>query len=334
MGHPLLSLTKRAFALYARVVLFCSCVTGLTTKGVDPATLDWPTLAFTQAATNRFNNPTAIAHAGDGSERLFVAERSGRVWIIQNGKVLPEPFLDISSKVISSGFEQGLLGLAFPPGFAARQHFYAYYTASANDPDRPKRNFIVISRFQVSFNPNHAVPRTETVIMTLLKDEDYHNGGHLTFGPDGYLYIGVGDGGPHGDPQNRAQNLQSLFGKILRIDVENGDETYRIPPTNPFAGNTDARPEIWAYGLRNPWRFSFDRATGDLYIGDVGQQGFEEVNFQPGASAGGENYGWRIMEGPANYNVPAGFTNFHTLTEPIISYDHPSMGGDGGQGSV
>lgn len=319
----------------------CRLVTLLSTAwaifSVDAASeIDWPVLAFNEVVTNRFTSPTAIAHAGDGSGRLFVAQRDGRVWIIKNGKVLPEAFLDISATVTTKGPEQGLLGLAFPPNFAASQHFYAYYTMATNFPSQydPPQSLVVISRFQVSFNPDRAPARTEEKLIVLQKREDYHNGGQLAFGPDGYLYIGIGDGGPHFDPENRAQNLKSLFGKILRIDVENAGSGYAIPPTNPFRGNTNALPEIWAYGLRNPWRFSFDRATGDLFIGDVGEGRYEEVDFQPAASAGGQNYGWRIMEGPGKSDVPAGFTNFPSLTAPILSYDHEPLGGDGGQGSV
>jgi glucose/arabinose dehydrogenase len=296
--------------------------------------LESPVLALKQVVTNNFLSPTSITHAGDGSQRMFVAQQDGRIWIIMDGQVLPQPFLNLSSQVATNGPEQGLLGLAFPPNFRSSQHFYAYYTVATNPPFQRTRTLIIISRFNVSLNPNYAPARSEEVLLRIEKTEDYHNGGQLAFGPDGYLYIGIGDGGPHGDPENRAQNLKTFFGKILRIDVENSGAGYRIPPNNPFVGDTNAVPEIWAYGLRNPWRFSFDRDTGDLYIGDVGEGAFEEVDVQPAHSPGGQNYGWPIVEGPINYNVPAGFTNFPSLTGPIVYYDHLAMGGDGGRGSV
>jgi glucose/arabinose dehydrogenase len=318
----------------AFVALFVIAL-GLILPGGHAADIvDWPTLVVSEVVTNQFQKPTCLVSAADGTGRFFVGEQGGKIWIIRNGKLEPTPFFDLSTKVTTAGPEQGLLGLTFPPDFASKQYFYVYYTVAAAETYQPKHNFIVVSRFHVSLDPNVAGLRTEELILTLPKDEDYHNGGQLAFGPDGFLYIGVGDGGPQGDPNNRAQDLTSRFGKILRIDVESGAKPYAIPATNPFVGNTNALPEIWAHGLRNPWRFSFDRLTGDLYIGDVGQWAFEEVDFQPANSRGGENYGWRITEGPANYTVPAGFTNFAALTQPIATYDHLMMGGDGGQGSV
>jgi hypothetical protein len=293
------------------------------------STADWPLLQFTPVVTNRFDSPTCIASANDATGRLFIGERSGKVWIIRSGQRFTTPSLDISSLVTTTEPEQGLLGLAFPADFSSKQCFYACYAAKTN-----ATNHIVVSRFHMSFDPNVASSRSEEIILKLSKPDTYHNGGHLAFGPDGYLYVGVGDGGPHGDTFNRAQDLSSLFGKILRIDVEGGREPYSIPQSNPFAGQPNVRPEIWAYGLRNPWRFSFDRATGDLWIGDVGQGFFEEVDFQSAKSRGGENYGWRIKEGLSRFNVPPEFADFNTLTSPIFTYDHASMGGDGGQGSV
>jgi hypothetical protein len=183
-------------------------------------------------------------------------------------------------------------------------------------------NSVVIARFQTSTNANVADVTNEQIIMIIPKPFDNHNAGQLAFGPDGFLYIGTGDGGSEGDPLNYGQNTQTLLAKILRIDVESGLSPYAIPTNNPFVGNTNYVPETWVYGLRNPWRFSFDRATGDLYIGDVGQNTYEEIDFQPAGSPGGQNYGWRIMEGPSNYNVPPGFTNFSALTPPVMSYNH------------
>jgi hypothetical protein len=324
---------RRMFAIFWILVTlaFASAIQLLANS---ESVVEWPTISLAEIATNRFLKPTCIAGSDDGSGRLFVGEQGGKIWIVKNGKVESAPFLDLSAKVITTGPEQGLLGLAFPPGFASKQYFYVYYTASPRDPLRPKLSYVVVSRFYVTFDPNLASARAEDVILKTGKDEDFHNGGHLVFGPDGFLYIGIGDGGPQGDEKNRAQDLTTRFGKLLRIDVESGAKPYAIPSSNPFVGNTNVLPEIWAYGLRNPWRFSFDRLTGDLYIGDVGQWAYEEVDFQPANSRGGENYGWRIKEGPADYEIPPGFTNFTALTPPIISYDHQMMGGDGGQGSV
>ncbi len=279
-------------------------------------------LSFTQAVTRTFSRPVAITHAGDSSGRLFIVTQSGYVWITQGSNSLTDPFLDISNRVNSAGFEQGLLGLAFPPGFPAKNYFYVDYTR--------KDNAVVISRFFLSAtNANVANTNSEQILLVIPKPAIIHNGGQLAFGPDGYLYVGVGDGGPEGDPLNTGQNTANLLGKILRIDVESGASPYGIPPGNPFVGQTNYAPEIWALGLRNPWRFSFDRLTGDLYIGDVGQAQYEEIDFQPTASPGGQNYGWRIIEGPVTYNVPPGFTNFGALTAPVAWYNHNILPTDG-----
>ena len=199
--------------------------------------------------------------------------------------------------------------------FDQQPFFYVDYT-------RQSDGAVVISRFQVSTNSNGADTNSEQIVKVISKPYDNHNGGQLAFGPDGFLYIGVGDGGSEGDPLNNAQSTNTLLGKILRSDVESGVSPYRVPADNPLVGNSNALPEIWAYGLRNPWRFSFDRLTGDLYIGDVGEQLYEEIDFQPAGSPGGQNYGWRIIEGPVTYNVPPGFTNFSALTAPVAWYNH------------
>jgi glucose/arabinose dehydrogenase len=300
----------------------------------DETPIDWPTLVFTQPVTNKFNRPVCITRAGDNSQRLFVVEQTGRVWIIQSNSVLAQPFLDISSKVLSNGAEQGFLGLAFPPGFSNSHHFYVDYT-------RQTDGAIVISRFFLSLtNSNVADTQSEQIIKIISKPIptttfNNHNAGQLAFGPDGYLYIGIGDGGSEGDPLNNGQKASTLLGKILRIDVESGATPYAVPPDNPFVGNTNYAPEIWALGLRNPWRFSFDDLTGDLYIGDVGQNKYEEIDFQPAGSLGGQNYGWRVMEGTNNYTVPFGFTNFSSLTPPVSVYDHASLPfGPYGSGAV
>ena len=254
----------------------------------------------------------SVAHAGDGSGRLFIVLQTGQILIYNGGRVLARPFLDISNLVSCCG-ERGLLGLAFHPAYASNGSFYVNYT--------DRRGNTVVARYSVSrLSPNLANPLSATTLLTVDQPYANHNGGQLQFGPDGYLYIGLGDGGSAGDPQNNAQNLGTLLGKILRVDVDGGSP-YAIPPDNPFVGVEGARPEIWAYGLRNPWRFSFDRLTGDIFIGDVGQDEWEEINFQPASSAGGENYGWRLMEGGDCYDPPTG-CNPEGLVLPILEYDH------------
>ncbi|MBI4637763.1 MAG: PQQ-dependent sugar dehydrogenase [Candidatus Rokubacteria bacterium] len=264
-----------------------------------------------EAIVTGLANPVAIANAGDGWNRLFIALQAGQILIYDSGQLLPNPFLDISSLVSCCG-EQGLLGVAFHPSYASNGFFYVNYTNLAGDT--------VVARYRVSADANLADPASAVILLTVDQPFTNHNGGQLQFGPDGYLYIGMGDGGSGGDPGNRAQNLGELLGKLLRIDVDGGTP-YAIPATNPFVGTPGARGEIWAYGLRNPWRFSFDRLTGDLFIGDVGQESREEVDFQPAGSPGGQNYGWRLMEGSACYD-PATNCNNGSLTLPILEYDH------------
>ncbi|MBI5428783.1 MAG: PQQ-dependent sugar dehydrogenase, partial [Nitrospinae bacterium] len=262
------------------------------------------------------DNPAAIAHAGDGSNLLFIVLQKGKIAVLDGDRVLPEPFLDISSLVSCCG-ERGLLGVAFHPRYAENGRFYVNYTDRSGDT--------TIARYTRSAgNPKTANPKSAAVLLTVGQPYSNHNGGQLQFGPDGYLYIGMGDGGAAGDPQNRAQNLSSLLGKMLRIDVDKGTP-YAIPPSNPFVQVAGARGEIWAYGLRNPWRFSFDRRTGDLFVADVGQDRFEEIDYQPADSRGGENYGWRLMEGNACYN-PLSNCDDGTLTPPIAVYNHDKDG--------
>ena len=244
--------------------------------------------------------PVQLRHAGDDSGRLFVIEQAGRIRIVRKGtasnggptrSVDETPFLDISERVSCCG-ERGLLDVAFPPDYSIKQHFYVSYTNG--------EGHTVISRYKTTVDTDKADPASEEILLTIEQPHNTHNGGRLLFGPqDGYLYIGSGDGGgpAFNDPDNRGQNLSSLLGKILRIDVESGAKPYTIPASNPFTQVEGNRGEIWVYGLRNPWGFAFDRRTGDLYIPDVGNITIEEVNYQPAASAGGENYGWRITEG-------------------------------------
>jgi glucose/arabinose dehydrogenase len=269
-------------------------------------------MAAISLLTSGFVQPVHITHAGDGSGRLFVTEQCGRVRIVKEGVVKSAPFLDIQSRV-SCGGEQGLLSVAFPPGYATKGRFYVYYTDRQGD--------IVISRYRLSIDPDAADPATEEILLSIPhRTNANHNGGQLAFGPDGYLYTGTGDGGGGGDPAGNAQNPASLLGKILRIDVESGAVPYAVPLDNPFVGSSAYRSEIWALGLRNPWRFSFDRLRGDLFIADVGQGNYEEVNVQSASSTGGENYGWNIMEGAHCY--PGGTCNQTGLILPVHEYDH------------
>jgi glucose/arabinose dehydrogenase len=253
---------------------------------------DSPEFAFqTELLVDGLTAPVQLVHANDGSGRMFIVQKGGQVLVLKDGEVLPEPLLDISGQ-ISTGSEQGLLSIALHPDFAENGAFFIDYTDNEGNSQ--------IERWQISAdNPDRADP--ESTVMLLSVDQPYanHNGGLLLFGPDGYLYIGFGDGGSGGDPEGNAQNLGTLLGKILRIDVDGTEEDlpYAIPDDNPFLDRDDARSEIWAYGLRNPWRFSFDRDTGDLYIGDVGQNAIEEADLAP-AGQGGLNFGWVILEGP------------------------------------
>ncbi len=254
--------------------------------------------------------PVRLAVASDGDPRLFVLEQAGLIRIVQNGALLPTPFLDIRDRVGSQGFEQGLLGLAFHPQYAQNGYFFVNYTDRNGDT--------VIARFRVSADPNRADPATEEVLLRISQPYSNHNGGHLTFGPDGMLYIGTGDGGAAGDPHGNAQSLDTLLGKLLRIDVNHG-QPYAVPADNPFV-NRGGRPEIWAYGLRNPWTFTFDRLTGDLFIADVGQDKWEEIDFLPADTPGGANFGWDYREGahPFEGEPPAS----PTLIDPVAEYGH------------
>jgi hypothetical protein len=246
--------------------------------------------------------------------RLFVVEKGGRVVIVENGAPLPEPFLDLRGQV-STGSEQGLLSLAFHPDYAANGRFFVNFTDRAGDTR--------VVEYRVSGgDPDRADPGSARVVLAIEQPFSNHNGGQVVFGPDGMLYVGMGDGGSGGDPQGNGQNLGALLGKLLRIDVDGGDP-YAIPGDNPFVDTQGARPEVFAFGLRNPWRFSFDRETGDLYIADVGQNRIEEVNAVRGAGPG-LNYGWNVMEGTRCFEPSEGCDR-GGLTLPVTEYDH----GDG-----
>lgn len=253
--------------------------------------------------------PLKVVSAYDGSNRIFIVEKGGTIRTLLDGEVNPEPFLDISERVGSDGSEQGLLGLAFHPEFPESNVFFVNYTDTDGNT--------TISRFTV--DGETANPDSEEVLLAVEQPASNHNGGHLLFGPDGYLYIGLGDGGGAGDQFGNAQNGATLLGAMLRIDVDGGDP-YGIPEDNPFVGDDSYRPEIWAIGLRNPWRYDFDRETGDLYIADVGQNQIEEINVQPGDSQGGENYGWPIMEGTSCFDADE--CDQTGLVLPVAEYTH------------
>jgi glucose/arabinose dehydrogenase len=278
----------------------------------------FPIISFLPVASG-FTNPVFIANAADGSGRLFVVEQDGIIRIIANGSVLPTPFLDITAQVLTGG-EQGLFNITFPPQFSSKQYFYVNYTRAIDGAT-------VIARYRMTANPNVADPASEEILLVIDQPFPNHNGGMMAFSPvDGFLYIGMGDGGSAGDPNNFAQKVQPLpgnhhlLGKLLRIDVESGAVPYAIPPTNPlFAG---VQSEIWARGLRNPWKFSFDRLTGDLYMGDVGQNTREEINFRPATSTGKENYGWSILEGSLCFNPDVGCVPPTRFIPPVTEYSH------------
>ncbi|MGH2615238.1 MAG: PQQ-dependent sugar dehydrogenase [Thermomicrobiales bacterium] len=283
-------LYQRLPALVLRVMLAAPLLTLIVPTST--AARQAPSFAFSlELVADGFAQPVQVVDPGDGSGRLFVVEQIGRIRIIRDGQVMPDPFLDISDRVSCCG-ERGLLSLAFHPDFVTNGMFFVDYTDVNGDT--------VVARYHVAADAlNRADAASAETMLTVDQPAANHNGGLLLFGPrDGYLYIGFGDGGG-GNGQN-GQDLGTLLGKILRIDIDAsaGGLPYGIPPGNPFVDQSDARPEIWLFGVRNPWRFSFDRATGDLWIGDVGSAIYEEINRQPALSTGGENYGWDLMEGP------------------------------------
>jgi glucose/arabinose dehydrogenase len=256
--------------------------------------------------------PLAVASPGDGSGRLFVAERGGRIWMVEDGQRSEQPFLDIATRVTAGG-EAGLLGLAFHPGFPADPRFFIYYTNLDRDQ--------VVAERRVSDDPLRADPDVERILLVMDDFAGNHNGGALQFGPDGKLYIATGDGGGANDPQGTGQRLDTPLGKILRIGVDatTGDLPYEQPADNPFVGRDGALPEIWETGLRNPWRFSFDRQNGDLWIGDVGQNAWEEIDVARGGE-GGLNFGWSVTEGRHCFADEGCSTD--GLTPPVTEYGH------------
>lgn len=279
-----------------------------------------------------FTKPVYVCQPTGEHERLFVLEQKGIINIIKNGKRVRKPFADLRDRIhnpIFPGDERGLLGLAFHPNYQENGFVFVNYT----DED----DHTIVSRFNVSDGPDKLDEGSEKVLIKLKQPFSNHNGGHMDFGPDGYLYISVGDGGKWGDPYDHAQNLETLFGSILRIDVDNGDP-YSIPSDNPFINDPNAKDEIWMYGLRNVWRFSFDRETGDVYLGDVGQDLWEEIDFVSSEEAGGQNFGWRVMEGNHCYNPkencdPTGvlpifeYPNDANYMKTLMGMDEPNMDG-------
>ncbi|MBA4180186.1 MAG: glucose dehydrogenase [Anaerolinea sp.] len=276
--------------------------------GFDPAT----TRVELEKVASGFSRPLYLTAPPDGSGRLFVVEQTGKVRVIQDGVILAAPFADLASVVTSEGSEQGLLGLAFHPKYAENGRFFVAYTA-ANGGDN------TLAEYRVSADPNRADANSRKVLLAIPDFAANHNGGMVAFGPDGYLYLSTGDGGQAGDPRGNGQNRDALLGKILRLDVD-GAAPYAIPAGNPFALG-GGRPEIWAYGLRNAWRFSFDRQTGDLWIADVGQNVYEEVDFEPAGGKGGVNYGWSVMEGAHCYR-PSSNCDQTGLALPVAEYRH------------
>ena len=271
-----------------------------------------------ELVTDGLVDPVGITNAGDGSGRLFVNERGGRIMVVEaDGSLRAEPFVDLSSRVLAGG-ERGLLGVVFHPDFERNGRLFVHYSRAGDGAT-------VVSELQASADRQTADP-TERVLLTHAQPFANHNGGQLAFGPDGYLYLGLGDGGSGGDPFGNGQSIDTLLGKILRLDVDSpaaAGRQYAIPVDNPYAAQGSAPggglPEIWAFGLRNPWRFSFDRGTDDLYIGDVGQGSWEEIDRQPASSTGGENYGWDAMEGDHCFQETCDPSRY---VPPIAEYSH------------
>lgn len=337
-ARPRLSSTARALALI--VLAGALAIVAQAGSAVENPILagpaDWPQITLTLAAQGIFS-PSAMAFPPDGSGRLFIAGTNGRIWFLREGDPTPHEFVNINHR----GQGCRVFGLAFSPDYAGDGSFYVHCL----DRDTGQ---VVVARYQVlPGDPDHASPDSRQEVLRVTQTAVMHSGGQLAFGPDGYLYVAVGDGDFNDDPENDAQNTANMLGKILRIDVQRAlpndpppasgarpavawlpliasgrGFTYTVPAGNPFVGAPGKTPEIWAYGLRNPWRFAFDRQTGDLYIGDVGQNRREEIDFQPAAAPGGVNYGWRVMEGSLCFN-PAN-CNPSPFTPPVVEYSHGS----------
>lgn len=277
-----------------------------------PASLNVESVAFISA------QPMQLTFSSPGDDRLFIVTKDGFVWILKNGTIQSTPFLDISGRVSGSS-EQGLLGIAFHPDYASNGLFYLNYTGTFPGAGGSSNDTRIVGYGTDAGNPDLADPSTATLLLSITQPFNNHNGGQIHFGPDGMLYIGMGDGGAGGDPDNHAQNPLSQLGKMLRYET-NGLDPLSIPANNPFVGDPDTLDEIWALGLRNPWRFSFDRGTGDMYIGDVGQADWEEVSYEHNTSMGGENFGWRLKEGTHCFNPSTNCDPDGITTDPIHEY--------------
>jgi hypothetical protein len=308
---------KRAITLTSvlSLVAVSACDAGGTGgPSAEPPPPDGPVPVALQEVAAGLSFPLYLT-APPADPRLFIVEKGGAIRIVKDGSLLPTPFLDLSARV-STGSEQGLLGLAFDPAYATNGRFVVHYTDVSGNT--------TVAAYRVSSdNPDVADPTSEVTLLTVEQPFANHNGGQILFGPDGMLYIGLGDGGGGGDPGGRGQSLADLLGDILRVDVTSGTG-YTVPPDNPFVGQTGARPEVWSAGLRNPWRFSFDPATGDLYIADVGQNAWEEVDVVTAAAGAGRgaNFGWAVMEGRHCYATVSCDTSQFTL--PVLEYSHAS----------
>ena len=308
--EPVRSLWGRRWRVYSAAMALLLLLGWLTSPSVLAQTVQLDTVL-----SGGITRPVAVRHAGDGSDRLFVLEKCidlgnrnvGRVRIVDNGSVLPVPFLEVDP--VSCANEQGLLGLAFHPSYASNGVFFVHYT------DAQGSN--VVDRHTVSGNPDVANSAGQLVFST---SQPYtnHNGGDLAFGPDGYLYLSLGDGGSGGDPLGHGQDPGTFLGTILRLDVDSASP-YAVPPSNPFVTDPNALDEIWAFGLRNPWRFSFDRLNGDLFIGDVGQGSWEEIDRAPAGDNSGPNFGWKRYEGTHCFSAPCSTAG---LVPPIVEYGH------------
>ena len=297
------SRTGRVSSLINAIACALALACGDSTGGNGAVTLRLETVA------SGLSSPLYVA-APAGDNRLFIVEQTGRIRIVKNGQLLATPFLDIRNKITSGG-ERGLLSVAFHPNYATNGLFFVNYTNTSGNTH--------VERYLVSSNPDVADPTSAKLILFVAQPFSNHNGGLVLFGPDGMLYIGMGDGGSGGDPQGNGQNRNTLLGALLRIDVNNGDP-YAIPSSNPFVGMAGMRGEIWAWGLRNPWRYAFDRSAGMLYMADVGQSQWEEIDVQP-VTRGGLNYGWNIMEGAHCYSPSSG-CNQQNLVIPAVEYSH------------
>jgi glucose/arabinose dehydrogenase len=312
--RPTPTITPTTVPTPTPTIVATSTPTVTPTATASPTPSPIPPLALAEVATG-LSSPVDLQMPTDGTNRFFVVEQAGTIKILRNGAVLSQAFLNIQGKVTSGG-ELGLLGLAFHPNYSSNGRFFLNYTRTVNGTQRQT----VIAEYRVSSSdPNLADPASEKILLTVDQPFDNHNAGQLAFGPDGFLYFGLGDGGNGGDPLGNGQNLATLLGKMMRIDVDHADPglQYAVPPDNPFVGNAAVRPEIWAYGFRNPWRFSFERGTGRQFCADVGQSSFEEVDL---VQKGG-NFGWNVMEGAHCFNPPSGCDTSGKIL-PIAEYDH------------